>query len=1678
MKKRTEKQLAKGAYSWLRASPLGTVPSYFFLSALGFDEVFAILGSALWHLMLLKYINNKESDFVRWHGWQAFALAGIRTIVPIAFWFLDDATQSGGDLFGLAIVALIFLWLINTPWGNKQVDDGKCTLAKWMGVTVTPALDIPVTEQNAPAISNQAINTPPLMVEDEGKKPADILKEILNGLQSDDAVNRLSAIARLHSVNYSSEAIRNELERLALNDENEDIRKNALAALDLATQRNIRNHFNKIERRNRTILLAEVTEWQKLGFLEKQTAEVIRRRYDFDLTPPTVPKPFEQTQRGSVPVQSPITPPAQAIPASVAQPVAMQTSAPILPRPQPQPAPAEPRPTLLQTLLSETSIKIALYLGAFFVIASAAILAAVSPILRTPILILATLIFGGLSVAIHKRLPQPSFALFIVFSFLMLITANVMEDALNLSDPFSAGYWVFVSAFMALVWGFGTWLYESRVFSITAFAAFTFALYRIGGMFDAKMEFQASMSGLAALAGLAGTWALKKWKNATFSLPLFLTVQFLQVMVIGAAIILFFIEVINPSTTPLWNLASAFTLGFACIFYVFSDLLFPFLFFPWLAAAALIPIPWFIGMGFDLESLGTMILFAIWGVLISVTGDISHKLEITRKYSLPVLLASIPTFAMAIISGLLHETAIGLVTALGVAFVYGFLHLLRPRGWLWALALFNFTIAYFAFFALDFIEKLNIFSGYPLLILSLIFLLPELFLKADFSADKPWRVPPRIYGALLTAFNFIVFAPLKQMPLINTAVIFLVYAIFFAIYALRYNKAMLGYIAATALAISVFYTFNHFKLDAWLEALSILSVLYFFSGYALRKNEVRAAWRTTLEASGLILGSVTSLVALFALKENSGWFVAVLGALFIVQMYSRKQSLFEFGAHTILSIAIYLILLDFNFVEVTHTLMGISLVILSLDLVFSRTYHDLRVMEWVAKGMGAVLALISSLMLLDGNDLLRNSISFAIYTIFFVTYAISQRKAVYGYIPAAYLALTIFFSLEYYKLDAWLPALTGLAVLYYLAGFIIRDRETQRGVTTSWSEMMRLSGLVLGGILSISAFIVEKEYGGYFIAVSAALFIVEMFVRKNGWLEAGVQILAGMSAFMLVQGFNVTEAAYYVLAVGSTWLTLDMIFVNTFTSLRPLAKVVWALGGILAIVNIVLLLELGIEQPAQTAVCFGIYTLVFLINVVVRPQPTLGYIPAAYLPLTVFYILDFYKLDLWLPALTALAILYFAFGILYGSKKEWGEMLRNSALTLGSLVSLGALFTLKEFSGWYMSITAILFVVEMFVRKKSAFEAGAQIFFSTAIFMILRDFNVTDIAYIALAISLLWLGLDAVLYKTYPAPRLLAWPMRGLGGLLALGNAGYLIFKGMDEPRVAMICFGFYSLFFLVYCLLYQQPVLGYSVTLSFVFTLLYSLRTFGWTEWFLPITAVSAIYYGAGQILQKGERNTSAWNQFTWSFVLWTSGLGIGLITSFIAPLKGGISAAIPSAVTATMVSVEAFKRRNAWLGFPANALYLMSYFILLTELNVDEPQFFSMGAALLGMIQHYLLTRTESKTGAFIMGMLSQLVLLGTTYIQMVSTGELVYFFVLFFQSIVVILYGLVIRSRSLTFTPIGLVVLGVITVLYSTLKGISAVILVGCSGILLLMLGILAVLMRERITKLSEKLSEWKS
>ena len=1068
------------------------------------------------------------------------------------------------------------------------------------------------------------------MAENESQKPEDVLKEILNGLQSDDAAERLYAIAQLQSFNYSSEAVRNELEKLALNESDENVRRDALAALDLSTQRSVRGRFNKIDRDNRRVLLQEITDWEKLGFLEKQKADVLRRRYDFDFTP--APKPKVTS------VQSALTTPEEITP----------------------PEPAGPRPTLLQNLLSETNIKIALYLGAFFVVASAAILGAFVDIFRIPLLIIGTVIFGVLSIAIRKRLPQPSFALFIVFSFFLAITANVIENTLNLSAPLSAAYWIFVSFFMAFVWGGGTWLYTSRLFSVTAFVSFVIAFYRVGDMFGAESEFFAAMLGIASLAGLIGVWALKKWQDAKFALPLFLAAQLLQIGILVTYQAGFMFEFGDMFTSPLWNLLLVLTWGFAFLFYIFSNLLFPFFLFPWLAAVTLIPIPWLVGSAFEVNTLANTIIFVFWGLIVAVSSEAVHRFDSTRKYSLPILLASIPVFINAVTSGFSYSNSYGFVAALSVAVMYGILHFLRPRGWLWALALFSFIIAYFAFFNLPFTENLNIYFGYQLLGLSLLFLLPDLFLKNDFKTNTAWRFPLYMYG------------------------------IFFTLVA------------------------------------------------------------TTL----LIVDG------------------------------SRQQA----------------------------------------------------------------------------------AIGFAVFTIFFILYTAAQRKAIYGYIPAAFLALTVFFALDHFALDAWLPALTGLAVLYFIIGVAMRSKE-------AWAIMLRYSGLALGTFISFAALFTFKETGGVYVLVIGLLFAAEMYLSRNGWFEIGVPVMFSIGAFLILRDLNFERVTYHVLAYSLVWILSDLLAHLTFTSPRPLKMVVRVIGGLFA-------------------------------------------------------------------------------------------------------------------------MTSYIF---LFTESDASFAATG---------------------------------------------------------------------------------FGIYTLLFLTVSLVYRQPILFYAFTLTLPLFVVFFFRAFDITKWDHPVIFIAMGYYALGFFLRLIKR-ASGWDE-----TLLFSGLGIGVIVSVAAHIIGGVDAAIPVAFAATLWAVEAFWRKNVWLAFPANALYLLAYFIILFELNADQPQLYSMGAALLGMLQHYLLTRSESKTGAFIMGMVSQLVLLGTTYIQMVSNGSqgLIYFVVLFLQAMAVLAYGIFIRSRSLTFTPIFFLVISVMSVIYilvyDLLDAITSILMVGCTGILLLGLGIAAVLMRERITKLGERLSEWKA
>lgn len=1332
MQKPSEERLAKAAYNWLRVSPVVTVITLFIITAMdpaqyicgnywnwestsrcsyqfaeNINYAFGILGSAAWHLILLQYASNKDSEFVRKHGRQALIYAGVRTAVPLGAVIFSSLTGDNSTFSCLAIGILLILWFALPNAGLAQVKrelESDPAISRDPAVVQTPSspneiiginISPPpsqrtevleqlldelqsenddtvlsailklgqIQESNAEILkelealadedenmniriearamltnlkqqkstSNEVIGKE-INMNEENKKPEEVLIEILTGLRSEKSEDRASALALLKNLNFSSEAIRRELELLARKDESADIRTNALAALNLPANRMVQKRLNsnKVDRGTRYVLLQEIKEWEKSELVESQQADLLRRRYDFDFE--TAPQPTPQ-------------------PASihVAETSAARPAVPVERR-----EPEGPRPSLLQTLTSEAAIRIYLYLGAFFVIAAATFVGAAVPELRLPILIIGTLIFGGLALVIKKRLPQPSFALFIVFSFLLIITANNIEDTLrttfNFTNEVSAGYWVVVFLLMSVLWSASTWLYNSRLFSITAFGALTLSMYRLGDTFETQSEFYTIMMSLTAIAGLGGVWLAKKWRDEKFAMPLFIAVLALQGINLLASISIFGTTIVNPSNPPLWHLAAFFVWGLAVLFFILANTLYPFFAFPWLAAGALIPMPWFLAAAFDLETLGSTIVLIAWGTFLSVASEVLQRIERVQKYSLPVLLAAIPAFGLGLITGFAHAAWLGTLAALISAALFTALHIFRARWWLWTLALLNFAAAYFGFFNTEIIKQLDIFIGYQLLGISILFLLPDLFLKKDWAAIPEWRLPLRGFGALFTA-------------------------------------------------------------------------------------------------------------------------AALLWLLFETQ---------------------------------------------------------------------------------SGNI----AVCYAVFTFFLAVYALAYRTAWLGYIPAATLPLALLFSFDALEVDTWLPTLTALAVLYFVTGLALRAKE-------NWSFMLRNSALALGTLVSFTALVLTKETGGWYALVIGLLFIAEMYLRKNGWFEVGAPALFSIGAFLILRDFDVTREVYHLLTYSLVWVLADLLAHLTFTNPRPL-----------------------------------------------------------------------------------------------------------------SLVT------------------------------------------------------------------------------------------RGIGGLLTMIN--YLALFAENDARIATSGFVVYTLLSLTVSLVYRQSKLLYAFTLTLPLFVTFLFRIFEVTKWIHPVIVLAVMYYAAGIILRAMKRAEG------WDEALLYSGLGVGVIVSIAAPFVGGLDAALPVAIAATLWAVEAFAKRSAWLAFPANGLYLLSYFIILGELNVDEPQFYTIGTALLGLIQHYLLVRAESKTGAFIMGMLSQFVLLGTTYIQMLS--ELNYFFLLFLQSMAVLIYGIVIRSRSMTLFPIGFVVLGVFTSTF-LLSGVGVLLVIGCTGVLLLAFGIAAVLLRERISKLGERMSDWK-
>jgi hypothetical protein len=711
-------------------------------------------------------------------------------------------------------------------------------------------------------IDDHSVETP-----NTNNEPA--LDDLLNDLLSESEHTRLTAVQTMSRLAPATELSLRALEKTAAQDQSQVVRQAALEALTNPAYRDMQRQTSRLQASARQTMLTEIGRWQADGLLAPHQVDLLRQRYEFD--PPAA---------ATVKVASP--------------------------------DPAKPAPSLSEVLLSETTIKVALYLGAFFVLAAAAILAAVVEGLRLPVLGAATLGFLVAALALKRRLPQASFVLFVVFSFLLPIDAGVLLDQVEVSRSSTQLYWIGVTVGLGLVWVGGTFIYTSRFFSVLAWVTISATALQIGRWFDLTAHLDLFLLELATLLGLAGVVLLRRWQNRAFSLPLLGLSQIQQIGLLGISALMVVLALVDePLPAAGWWLVIGTTWLLGSIFYVTSDRLTHFALFPWLAVAAVLPVPllW-LHLGSP-SILAVAVVTCGWGVILALLGEVLARLPEARlrAYGLPLSLGGLAMLALAPLLGLFDRVAVSLGCLLVATGVYLILTLYRPRWWSWSSALLAGTMAYFAVFFLPAMQRYDLYPGFALLWPALVLLTIHLVARRGFQARTLWHLPPLLLGGglgLMAGLVLVVTGLIDEPG--RAAIAFVIVSGYAMIFALADRRSVLGYGATGSLAVAVVFGLIYAEQDSWLTPLMILALGYVATGFGLTLTGRFGGWATMLRWSGLILGALVSLTA--PIQDGAAAVVgtAMAATFFAAEAWYRRNIWLGFPA-TLLYLGAYFILL-------------------------------------------------------------------------------------------------------------------------------------------------------------------------------------------------------------------------------------------------------------------------------------------------------------------------------------------------------------------------------------------------------------------------------------------------------------------------------------------------------------------------------------------------------------------------------------------------------------------------------------------------------------------------------------------------------------------------------------------------------------------------------------------------
>ncbi len=268
----------------------------------------------------------------------------------------------------------------------------------------------------------------------------------------------------------------------------------------------------------------------------------------------------------------------------------------------------------------------------------------------------------------------------------------------------------------------------------------------------------------------------------------------------------------------------------------------------------------------------------------------------------------------------------------------------------------------------------------------------------------------------------------------------------------------------------------------------------------------------------------------------------------------------------------------------------------------------------------------------------------------------------------------------------------------------------------------------------------------------------------------------------------------------------------------------------------------------------------------------------------------------------------------------------------------------------------------------------------------------------------------------------------------------------------------------------YPRPLALWPVTLIGILWLETASNWAGWEAQVWLLTLWMAGYYAWAQ--WKGPSGGS------WASTLRAAAAALGAAAVAYGYEQGGLQPVLPLASGAVLVTLEAIRQRNIWLGYPAALLYLLAYFQILSWAGAQNVQLYTAGAAAAGLVMHYLLRQYHFERAAWLTGALAQLTLLGVAWQQMLQHEQLWYFIVLLLEALLTLGYGVLMRSRSLTSLATLFLLLGGLTILRGWLQGLGVVVVLGAVGLALLALGVYGVQQRERWQRLLSQWEEWKA